>query len=67
MDEHGLYFIKGGKCNESDVWRFNRLNFEFTLFQESADKAINTSAFNPKQGRLYTQCDLSESNILIME
>ncbi len=67
IDGSGIYFVTGGRCRESDVYRFDMSTQEVSVAQKRKHASIITNSFHPAMGSLYTECNVRESNILILE
>lgn len=67
MDSHGVYYITGGECRESNIFykAFSGASKSIYLTRENGN--IKTSSFHPQQGDMHTRCEIPESNILTLE
>ncbi len=63
-DSNGIYYIKGGICQESDVYYQDYSGTTNSVFLAQKNSAVLTSSFNPGKGSLQTECSLSEANIV---
>lgn len=63
-DSNGIYYLKGGVCQESDVYYqdYSATSNPVILVQENS--AVLTTSFNPDKGLLQTECSLPEANIV---
>jgi len=67
VDNKGVYFIRGGLCRESDVYYFDLATAATSTLLVRASNVVSTTAFNPKQGLLQTDCYLAEANIVLLK
>ncbi len=66
-DDHGVYFIEGGLCRESDIHYFNYVTAVKSTPLVRDNKIVSTTAFHPNKGSLQTDCYLAEANIVLMK
>jgi DNA-binding winged helix-turn-helix (wHTH) protein/Tol biopolymer transport system component len=66
-DDHGVYFIKGGLCRESDIYYFDYATSAISTRVTRANKTVSTTSFHPQKGILQTDCYLAEANIVLMK
>ncbi|MDN4502001.1 winged helix-turn-helix domain-containing protein [Alteromonadaceae bacterium BrNp21-10] len=67
LDNHGLYYITGGECRESDIFYKEFASGAKSIYLTRENSNIKTSSFHPQQGDLHTKCEIPESNILTLE
>ena len=63
--ESGIaYYITGGQCRESDIYAFDIERNQHSLHLARRSQSINTHAYHPKTGAIYTKCLVAESDIV---
>lgn len=65
--ESHIFYVTGGECRESDVFRMALDSGQKTVYLPRSNKRISTSSFHPNEGALYSHCDLPEADILVLE
>lgn len=64
--EH-IFYVTGGECRELDIYRLGLDDGQKSIVLPRADRAISTWSFHPKEGALYSPCELPEADILVLE
>ena len=67
VDNMFVYFITGGVCRESSIYRMNIESSNTEVFLERKSNFVSTDSFHPSVGVLQTRCYLAESNIVVLE
>ena len=63
-DSDGIYYIKGGICQESDIYYQDYSATHNSVFLTQKNSAVLTTSFNPAKGLSQTECSLPEANIV---
>ena len=66
-DNHGIYFIKGGICQESAIYYQDYATASKAIFLAQENSAVSTTSFNVDKGLLQTACYLPEANIVLLK
>lgn len=66
IDDQSIYFISGGRCRESDVYRFDLAQSKKTVFLARPHKIVSSHGFHPREGILQSDCLLPESSIMLL-
>lgn len=66
-DSESIYFITGGKCRESDVYRLDLTHNTQSVFLPRSHNIVATHSFHLQAGILQSDCLLPESSIMLLE
>jgi len=67
VDDHGIYFVSGGVCRESDIYYFQFGQAVKSVFLKRDSQIVATTSFNANEGVLQTECYLPEANIVLLK
>ncbi len=66
-DDEGIYYVMGGPCRESDIYRLALADGSTAVQLARRSRLVLTHDFHPGGGLLQQVCALPEANILMLE
>lgn len=64
--EDGVLYVTGGRCRESDIFHLDFSEEQKSVYLSREDQQVSTESVHPKQGVLYSHCELAESDIWML-